>query len=130
MSINFKHSIHAENIDEVIEKVTNKLKTANFGVLTKIDFAAKLKEKLNVDIPQTVVLGACNPSLAYEVYQKTTDFLSVLPCNVVIREISPKEYSIEMIKPSEMVKPLDSKEINEMSKAMDESMRQLLLDMN
>jgi hypothetical protein len=46
----------------------------------------------------------------------------------VIREISPKEYSIEMIKPSEMVKPLDSKEINEMSKAMDESMRQLLLD--
>lgn len=130
MTINFKHTINASSIDEAIEKVTNKLKSANFGVLTKIDFAAKLKEKLNVDIPQTVVLGVCNPSLAYEVYQKNTDFLSVLPCNVVIREISPNQYAIEMIKPSQMVKPLENMDIDEMAKNMDATMFQLLLEIN
>ena len=128
MTINFKNTINAASIDEAIDKVTNKLKSANFGVLTKIDFAAKLKEKLDVDIPQTVVLGACNPGLAYEVYQQCTDFLSVLPCNVVIREIAPTQYSIEMIKPSQMVKPLENSKIDEMAKEMDSTMLKLLLE--
>ena len=128
MAINFKHAVNAVNIDEVIEKVTDKLKSANFGVLTRIDFAAKLKEKLNVNIPPTIVLGVCNPKLAYEVYQKNTDFLSILPCNVAIREIAPKTYSIEMIKPSEMVKSLENKEISEMSVDIDKTMLQLLLE--
>jgi uncharacterized protein (DUF302 family) len=130
MTINFKHNINAANIDDVIEKVTNKLKSANFGILSKIDFTAKLKEKLNVDIPQTVVLGACNPKLAYEIYQKSTDFLSVLPCNVVIREIAPTKYSIEMIKPSQMVKLLANNEIDKMATSMDDDMLHLLEEIN
>ena len=96
MQINFKHTIQASNIDEAVTKVTNQLKIAGFGVLTTIDFAAKLKEKLKVEIPPTIILGACNPALAYEVYKQTTDFLSLLPCNVVIREIAPTKYSIEL----------------------------------
>lgn len=130
MTINFKHTINAFSINEVVEKVTNKLKSANFGVLTTIDFTAKLKEKLNVDIPQTIVLGACNPALAYEVYQQSTDFLSVLPCNVVIREVGKNHYSIEMIKPSQMVKPLGNTKIDKMALAMDETMYQLLNEIN
>lgn len=130
MTINFKHTINALSIDEAIEKVTTKLKSANFGVLTTIDFAAKLKEKLNVVIPPTMVLGACNPALAYEVYQQSTDFLSVLPCNVVIREIEANKYAVEMIKPSQMVKALANSEIDKMALDMDETMQQLLKDIN
>lgn len=126
MQINFKHTIHAANIEEAINKVTNQLKTAGFGVLTTIDFAAKLKEKLNIAIPPTVILGACNPALAYEVYQQTTDFLSLLPCNVVVREIDSTNYSIEMIKPSQMVKQLENTNIDAMAQSLDEDMLNLL----
>ena len=95
-------------------------------MLTTIDFAAKLKEKLNVEIPPTIILGACNPALAYEVYQQTTDFLSLLPCNVVVREIASTNYSIEMLKPSQMVKQLENKNIDAMAQSMDDDMLNLL----
>ncbi len=126
MQINFKHTIQASTIDEAIIKVTHQLKTAGFGVLTTIDFAAKLREKLSVEIPPTIILGACNPALAYEVYQQTTDFLSLLPCNVVVREIASNNYSIEMIKPSQMVKQLGNRNIDAMAQSMDEDMLNLL----
>lgn len=126
MSINFKHTINSNSMAEVIDKVTKQLQTAGFGVLTNIDFAAKLKEKINVDIPETVVLGACNPKLAYEVYQEDTDFLSLLPCNIVIRKLPTNAYSIEMIKPSEMMKPLANQNISNMAAKMDEEMLDVL----
>ncbi len=75
MTINFKHKVAAKNIDEVKIKVIEQFKTIGFGILTEINFSQKLKEKLDATIPDTVILGACNPRLAYEVYQKNTDFL-------------------------------------------------------
>jgi len=130
MSINFKHSIQADNISEVIDKITNQLQKAGFGVLTNINFSSKLKEKIGVEIPETVVLGACNPKLAYEVYQENTDFLSLIPCNIVIRHLSENNYAIEMIKPSEMVKSLMNSKVSAMAASMDEEMHRLLEAIN
>ena len=130
MSINFKHSIQADNISDVIDKVTNQLQKAGFGVLTDINFPSKLKEKIGVDIPETIVLGACNPKLVYEVYQENTDFLSLIPCNIVIRHLSGNNYAIEMIKPSEMVKPLMSANVSALAVDMDKEMYQLLSSIN
>lgn len=126
MAINFKHVITANNIDEVINKVTNKFKQSGFGILTTIDFSEKLKEKLNINIPPTVILGACNPELAYQMYQLNTDFLSLLPCNIAIRELSHTQYSIEVIKPSQMVKPLENNVISKMATDMDNKILDLL----
>jgi uncharacterized protein (DUF302 family) len=126
MSINFKHSIQANNISDVIDKVTTQLQKSGFGVLTNINFSNKLKEKIGVDIPETIVLGACNPKLAYEVYQENTDFLSLIPCNIVIRHLSENNYAIEMIKPSEMVKPLMNAKVSALAVDMDQEMYQLL----
>ncbi|MCX8514140.1 MAG: hypothetical protein RL017_246 [Pseudomonadota bacterium] len=130
MIINFKHKIKAATINDVIDKVTQQLQKAGFGVLTNINFANKLKEKIGVDIPPTVVLGACNPKLAFEVYQETTDFLSLIPCNVVIRHLDKDNYAIEMIKPSVMIKALENPKISAMAIDMDNQMQELLSTIN
>lgn len=95
-------------IDSAIEKVTKAISPLGFGILTKIDFDQKMKEKLGESIPRSVVLGACNPKLAFEAYKQTKDVLMLIPCNIVVREEAAGEIMIEAIRPSAMLSFLPS----------------------
>ena len=47
-------------------RIRETLKEQGFGVLTEIDVRKTLKEKLNKDFKKYVILGACNPPLAFQ----------------------------------------------------------------
>ena len=56
----------AAPMEETIERTTAALKQEGFGVLTTIDVKATLKTKIDVDFKPYVILGACNPKMAWE----------------------------------------------------------------
>lgn len=74
------------SFDEAVQKAEESLKKEGFGVLCSIDIQGKLKEKLGVDFPRYVILGACNPPLAHHALNEEINLGLLLPCNVIVYE--------------------------------------------
>lgn len=77
--------------EQALEEVTAALKTEGFGILTKIDVKATLKEKLNKDFRPYAILGACNPPLAHRALSHNPEVGLVLPCNVTVEAVNSGE---------------------------------------
>lgn len=73
-------------MEDVETLVTAALADEGFGILTRIDVAAILKEKIDVDREPYVILGACNPALSHRMIQADEEIGALLPCNVVLRK--------------------------------------------
>ena len=114
ITINFKREI-ADSFDNGIERIIKALGAEGFGILTRIDMHSKIKEKIGKDIVPTVILGACNPNLAYEAYTANSDVASVLPCNAVVREIAPGKISLELAAPSAMMQILGDEKLTRLA---------------
>ena len=95
------------SFDEALIKVTEELKKEGFGVLTTIDVQQKLKEKLNIDFPKYMILGACNPPLAHKAISAEWDIGLLLPCNVTVYEKSNSVY-IGIMKPTQAMAAVEN----------------------
>lgn len=77
-------------VEDAVERVVSGLKARGFGILTRIDVQSVLKEKIGVDFHPYVILGACNPKLAYQALQAEDKIGTMLPCNVIVQEVDGK----------------------------------------
>ena len=93
----------AAPMDETIERTTAALKLEGFGVLTTIDVKATLKTKIDVDFKPYVILGACNPKLAYRALQVEEELGLLLPCNVIVYDNGDGTSSVSIIDPGQMM---------------------------
>ncbi len=71
---------------EALEKTKAALATEGFGILTEIDVKKTLKEKIGADFRPYMILGACNPSIAFMGLQAHLELGLLLPCNVIVYE--------------------------------------------
>ena len=94
--------------DAAIDKVTADLQTEGFGVLSDIDVAAKLNEKLGADMPRYRILGACNPALAHQAINAVPDIGLLLPCNVLVREDEDGAVSVSFMDPQSVLSLVDN----------------------
>lgn len=92
---------------EAVAAVTEALKKEGFGVLTTIDVREKFKEKLGIDFPNYVILGACNPPNAHKAILAEENIGLMLPCNVIVYEKDGKTMA-GVIKPTVAMGMIDN----------------------
>jgi uncharacterized protein (DUF302 family) len=100
---------------ETVERVRNALKEQGFGVLTEIDVQATLREKLDEQMEDYLILGACNPPLAHRALGLDREIGLLLPCNVVVRGDSPGTTLVQALDPQTMVQVTGRPELKEVA---------------
>jgi|SRR5215208_7248930 len=113
---------------EAVEKARAALKEEGFGVLCEIDIKEKLKEKLGVEFRNYVILGACNPPLAYKTLQQEIGIGLLLPCNIVVYESEAGKSVVAAIDAKTMLSVVGANNatINEVATEVNEKLQRVV----
>ncbi|MFQ5707855.1 MAG: DUF302 domain-containing protein [bacterium] len=114
------------SFEAAIEKVTDELQKEGFGILTEIDVKETLKKKLDVDFRKYKILGACNPPFAYAALQAEDKIGTMLPCNVIVQEISDDEVEIAAVDPMASMQAVDNPQLEEVAKKVQDKLRKVI----
>ena len=101
--------------DETLARTRAALSEQGFGVLTEIDVRATMKAKLDVDLEPQIILGACNPPLAYRGLSSEASLGLLLPCNVVVRAVDDEHTVVEAVDPDMLVRVTGNEDLQEVA---------------
>jgi uncharacterized protein (DUF302 family) len=113
------------SFDQAIQELEAALKKEGFGVLFQLDMKEKFKEKLGVDFSRYVILGACNPAIAYRAVQQEIALGLLLPCNAVVYEQGGRIVA-GVVDASKMLSIVGRPEMQEMAEQVNGKLRRAL----
>lgn len=99
MAYTIDRTFTGSDFDAIVERTRSALADAGFGVLTEIDVKATMKKKIDVDMPDYLILGACNPGMANEAIKLEPKIGAMLPCNVIVRATGDGAVTVSAVDP-------------------------------
>ena len=108
MTYTLDKSLSATSFDDAVERTKSALAKHGFGVLTEIDVKATMKKKIDADVDDYIILGACNPRMAHEAMRLEPKVGAMLPCNVIVRAIKGGDIMVSAIDPVASMQAIDN----------------------
>jgi uncharacterized protein (DUF302 family) len=88
MDYALRHSLDKTSFEAALALTRTALQAQGFGIPVEMDTRAIFKAKLGRESENRVILGACLAAVAFEALQQEPELAVLLPCNVVVREVS------------------------------------------
>lgn len=114
MSYTIDQVIKDVDFEDVDRRSRQALTDHGFGVLTEIDVKATMKKKLDKDMQAYRILGACNPGMAWEAIGVEPRVGAMLPCNVILREVS-EGIEVSAVDPLASMSAIDNDELKQVA---------------
>lgn len=112
------------SFDDTLAKIEGELGKEGFKILTKIDVQAKFKEKLNIDFPKYLILGACNPHMAHKAISAEWDIGLLLPCNVIVYEKGSRIW-VGIMKPTQAMAGVKNDTLREIANEVEAKLKRV-----
>lgn len=107
-------------------RIRDELQKEGFGVLTEIDVTEKFREKLGKKFRNYVILGACNPSLAWEAFSRELNIGTLLPCNVVVYDTDEGNTAVMIMDPVAALGLIGNPEVTELATTVRQKLERVL----
>jgi len=91
------------SFEAAMPRVREALKQEGFGVLTEIDLQIAFREKLGREFRPYVILGACNPPLAFDAITTDPSIGLLLPCNVTVEWLANERTGVRLTDPEALL---------------------------
>ena len=113
------------SLGEAIPRVEAALQQEGIGVISRIDSQNALKTKINVDFRPYIILGACNPALAYEALKIEDKVGTMLPCNVILQDLGGRS-EVAAIDPVASMKAIDNPQLQTAAQQVQHKLRRVI----
>lgn len=127
MSYYFSTKI-AGTFAEALGRTRDALQSEGFGIISEIDIQKTLREKIGSEFRPYVILGACNPRLAYEALRLEDKVGTMLPCNVVVQEVSDG-IEIAAVNPIASMQAIQNERLGEKAAAVAEKLSRAIVSL-
>ncbi|MGO8595578.1 DUF302 domain-containing protein [Rhizobium ruizarguesonis] len=124
MTYTLDRTLGATSFQDAVGRTKSALIKHGFGVLTEIDVKATMKKKIDADIDDYLILGACNPRMAFEAMKLEPKVGAMLPCNVILRAVGGGNVMVSAIDPVASMQAID----NEMLTSLAGRVRSMLAE--
>ena len=111
MNYTIDKTLGGASFGDVVARTREALADQGFGVLTEIDVKATLKKKIGVDVDEYLILGACNPDMAYKAMELEPRIGAMLPCNVIVRSVGDRQVEVSAIDPLASMEAVDNDDL-------------------
>lgn len=107
----FNKTLSDTSFENAVTRTKAALSAKGFGILTEIDVKQTMKAKLNADIADYLILGACNPAMAHRAIGLEPRVGAMLPCNVIVRSIGEQTVEVSAIDPVASMRAIPNAEL-------------------
>lgn len=111
---------------EAANRVQEELHKEGFGIISEIDLRQMFKEKLHKEFRNYLILGACNPGLAYQAFGIDLNIGTLLPCNVAVYALSEGRTVVMIMDPVAVVTLAGNDQLSELAETVRHSMQRVL----
>lgn len=112
--------------EQAVSRTIDELNKEGFGIITQIDVKETFKTKIRVDVRNYRILGACNPAAAYEALTVEDKVGTMLPCNVIVQELSDGKVEVAAIDPVASMQAIDNAALKQKAEVIQTKLRKVI----